>query len=207
VILRTLFTSGALACALLAGAAPSAFALEPVTRGGWTMGLGLGVGHGEIVPPTGDSFYAKDGASHTIVVLRSLSIARARASRGRRGSPSAATGGQRIRRSMQTVTASATLVPGALDNAWSGFYLRGGVGIAQGRFSTADSDEHGEDINLQKKDQTGIAFQGGLGYEFHVTSTIATGMNVMANYAGYEDELFDHGWYVPVSFTLNWSFK
>ena len=82
-----------------------------------------------------------------------------------------------------------------------------GVGIAQGRYSTADSDEHGEDINLQKKDQTGIAFQGGLGYEFHVTSTIATGMNVMANYAGYEDELFDHGWYVPVSFTLNWSFK
>ena len=31
------------------------------------------VGHGEIVPPTGDSFYAKDGASHTIIVLHSLS--------------------------------------------------------------------------------------------------------------------------------------
>jgi len=207
VILRTLFTSGALVCALLAGAAPRASALEPVTRGGWTMGLGLGVGHGEIVPPTGDSFYAKDGASHTIVILRSLSDRTRAGVAWQTWLTERGNGGQRIRRSMQTVTASATLVPGALDNAWSGFYLRGGVGIAQGRFSTADSDEHGEDINLQKKDQTGIAFQGGLGYEFHVTSTIATGMNVMANYAGYEDELFDHGWYVPVSFTLNWSFK
>jgi len=207
VILRTLFTTGALACALLAGAAPRALALEPVTHGAWTMGLGLGVGHGEIVYPSGDSFYARDGASHTIVIQHALSDRTRAGVNWQTWLTERGLGGERIRRSMQTVTASATLVPGNLDNAWSGFYLRGGVGIAQGRYSTADSDEHGEDINLQKKDQTGIAFQGGLGYEFHVTSQIATGMNVMANYAGYEDELFDHGWYVPVSFTLNWSFK
>lgn len=206
-ILRTLFTTVALACALLSGAAPSAFALEPVTRGGWTMGLALGVGHGEIVPPTGDSFYAKDGASHTILVLRSLSDRTRAGVAWQTWLTERGDNGLRIRRSMQTITASGTFVPGSIDNAWSGFYLRGGVGIAQGRYSTAEQDEHGEDINLATKDQTGIAFQGGLGYEFHVTSNIATGMNVMANYAGYEDDLFDHGWYVPVSFTLNWSFK
>ena len=204
---RTVRSAGAIACLLLAAAVSPSHALEPVTRDTWTIGLGLGLGHGEIVAPTGASFYAKDGASHTILVQHRLSDRTRAGVNWQTWLTERGLGGERIRRSMQTITLSATLVPGNLDNAWSGFYLRGGAGLAQGRFLTADADEHGEDINEQKKDQTGVAFQGGLGYEFHVTSHIATGMNVMANYASYEDELFDHGWYVPVSFTFNWTFE
>jgi hypothetical protein len=196
----------ACACALLAFAAAPAHALEPVRHDRWTLGLGLGLGHGEIVPPSGDSFYAKDGASHTITVLRALSPRTRAGVVWQTWLTERSDAALRVRRSMQTLTANVTLVPGSLDNAWSGFYLRGGAGIAQGRLYVAESDEHGEDLNPQKKDQTGLALEGGVGYEFRVTRHIATGMNVMANYADYGDELYDHGWYVPVSFTLNWMF-
>src|SRR5262245_55766871 len=67
------FLSAALLCASLALAPRSAYALEPVTHDGWTVGLGLGLGHGQILSPEGESFYAKDGASHTIEVQHSLS--------------------------------------------------------------------------------------------------------------------------------------
>ena len=196
----------ALAGILLALAPSLAFALEPVRHDSWTLGLGLGLGHGEITDPAGGTFYAKDGASHTITVLRALSPRTRAGVVWQTWLTERSDAFLRVRRSMQTVTANFTLVPGSLDNAWSGFYVRGGAGIAQGRLYVAESDEHGEDLNPQKKDQTGFAFEGGLGYEFHVSNHVATGMNVMANYAGYKDELYDHGWYVPVSFTLNWMF-
>ena len=196
------------ACASLVFAPAPARALEPVTRDGWTLGLGLGLGHGQIVSPEDDSFYAKDGAAHMILLQRGLSP------RWRAGvtwqswltERSGGDGTLRVRRSMQTVTGNLTWVPGTLDNAWSGFYLRGGLGIAQGRHSTAEPDEHGEDINMIATDQTGVAFHGGVGYEFRVGSNIAAGMLLAGNYASYGDSLFDHGWSVPLSVTLNWSF-
>ncbi|MGH7724980.1 MAG: hypothetical protein ACREOU_06080 [Candidatus Eiseniibacteriota bacterium] len=199
----------AFACALaLDAVAPApACALETVARKGWTLGLGLGLGHGEITPPApGEEFYAKDGATPGITIQRALSQ-RVRVGVAwqdwltERGS-----GGERIRRSMQAWTATATFVPGNLENAWSGFYLRGGVGIASGRYSTADADEHGEDINLVATDQTGIAYTGGVGYEFHVSNDVAAGMLLTATYADYGDALFDHGWFVPLSVTVNWTF-
>ena len=206
VIPRPLFSVLLCAGALLALAPSHAFALEPVRHDRWTLGLGLGLGHGEITAPAGETFYAKDGASHTITVLRALSPRTRAGVVWQTWLTERSDAFLRVRRSMQTLTANFTLVPGSLDNAWSGFYLRAGGGIAQGRLYVAESDEHGEDLNPQKKDQTGVAFEGGVGYEFRVSSHVATGMNVMANYADYGDELYDHGWYVPVSFTLNWTF-
>ena len=206
VIPRTLLPAFVLAAAFVCAAAPRASALEPVRHDNWTLGLGLGLGHGEITGADASTFYAKDGASHTITVLKALSPRTRAGIVWQTWLTERSDASLRVRRSMQTVTANFTLVPGSLDNAWSGFYLRGGAGIAQGRLYTAESDEHGEDLNPQKKDQTGFALEGGLGYEFRVTQHIATGMNVMANYASYNDELYDHGWYLPVSFTLNWSF-
>ena len=206
--IRALLTAAFLSCASLALAPVSAHALEPVTHEGWTVGLGLGLGHGRIFSPEGESFYAKDGASHTIEVQRSLSP------RMRTGvvwqtwltERSGDNGVQRVRRSMQTVTGSLTFVPGSLDNAWSGFWLRGGAGLAHGRHSTADPDEHGEDVNMVATDQTGLGLQAGAGYEFQVASHLAAGMSIVGNWASYDDAVFDHGWYAPLSLTLHWTF-
>jgi opacity protein-like surface antigen len=184
----------------------SAIALEPVRRQGWTLGLGLGVGHGSITPPTGPEFYAKDGA------VAQISVARALSPRWRVGVSwhdwltERGDEDLRVRRSMQTWVLAATWVPGNLDNAWSGFYLRAGAGIAQGRYLTAGADEHGEDIDQMATDQTGVAFHAGLGYEFAVSREVAVGTLLSANLASYDDELFDHGWFVPLSVSLNWSF-
>ncbi len=204
--LRPVLATITAALALAAFAPAPACALEPVARKGWTLGLGLGLGHGEITPPSGSAFYAKDGATPGIVVLRALSPRWRVGIAWQDWLTERGDGGERIRRSMQTWTASATFVPGNLDNAWSGLYLRTGVGIASGRYSTAGSDEHGEDINLVATDQTGPALMAGVGYEFRVSPQFATGMLLSANYASYEDALFDRGWFVPLSLTLNWSF-
>ena len=197
----------AAAALALAGAVSPAQALEPVERDGWTLGLGLGLGHGEITPPEGESFYAKDGASHLIHVQRALHP------RWRAGvawqswlTERSGENSLRIRRSMQYVTGTLTWVPGPLDNAWSGFYLRGGAGLAHGRWSTAEPDEHGEDINMIHKEQTGFALQGAVGYEFRVSSHVAAGMLLSYNHGAYSDSLFDTGWSAPISVTLNWSF-
>ena len=191
------------ACAFLPG---TASALEPVRREGWTLGLGLGLGHGSISPPSGDDFYAKDGA------VAQISVARAVSSRLRLGVTwhdwLTERGDEelRIRRTMQSWVLAGTWVPGDLENAWSGLYLRGGVGIAQGRYSTAGADEHGEDIDLLATDQTGVALLGTIGYEFAVAKHAAAGVSFTANVADYGDDLFDHGWFAPVSVTLNWTF-
>jgi len=202
---RSVITTVALAAALLSLAQPAA-ALEPVRREGWSLGLALGLSHGSITPPSGPDFYAKDGAVAQIAVSRALSP------RWRVGLAwhdwltERGDADLRVRRSMQNVLLAATLVPGNLDNAWSGFYLRGGVGIAQGRYSTAGADEHGEDIDLLATDQTGVAFHAGVGYEFAISREVAVGTLLSANIASYDDELFDHGWFAPVSVSLNWSF-
>lgn len=198
---------GSLACGLaLALLATPAAALEPVERQGWTIGLGLGLGHGEIESPEGETFYAKDGASHLIHVQRALHPRWRAGVAWQSWLTERGTEGLRIRRSMQYVNGTLTWVPGPLDNAWSGFYLRGGAGLAHGRSSTAEPDEHGEDINMIATEQTGFALHAGLGYEFRVAEHVAAGMLLSYNHGAYGDSLFDTGWSVPLSFTLNWSF-
>jgi hypothetical protein len=205
---RKLAAAAAALVMALSGIATPAHALEPVERDGWTLGLGLGLGHGEIVPPEGegDSFYAKDGASHLIHIQRALHPRWRAGVLWQSWLTERGTEGLRIRRSMQYVDATVTWVPGPLDNAWSGFYLRGGAGLAHGRYSTAEPDEHGEDINMIATEQTGFALQGAIGYEFRVSSHVAAGMLFSYNHGAYGDSLFDTGWSAPLSVTLNWSF-
>lgn len=181
-------------------------ALEPVVHKPWTLGLGFGLGQGEITVVGEEPFKAADGATPQIVVLHSLS------SRMRAGVTwqdwltERGDGETRIRRSMQMLAATVLYRPGDLDNAWSGFYLRGGAGITTGRFATVEPDEHGEDFNQVATDQTGWGAQFGVGYEFQIATPFAAGMLLNANYAQYDDATYEKGWFVPLSFTLQWTF-
>jgi hypothetical protein len=181
-------------------------ALNPVHRDGWVLGLGVGLGQGNLTSADGSDFYAKDGA------VAQVSVGRALSPRWRVGAvwhdwlTERGDEEQRIRRSMQTWVLAATLVPGNLENAWSGLYLRAGIGVAQGRYATVGVDEHGEDIDQVATDQTGVALHAGIGYELAVSRSVAAGVIVSGNIASYNDELLDHGWFLPLSVSLNWTF-
>jgi len=193
------------ACALTALAGP-ARALEPPLRKNWTLGIGFGMGSARIDQSDGGTFEASDGVSPRIVFQRKVS------ERWRAGLlweawlTERGDGETRIRRSMQTLTAAATFIPGNLNNAWAGLYVRGGAGIAIGRYSTADQDEHGEDINNVATDHSGFGANIGAGYDFHISRGFSAGTLASYDYASYDGPVFDNGWYRQVCLTFTWTY-
>ena len=59
--------------------------------------------------------------------------------------------------------------------------------------------EHGD-----RTDETGLALNAQLGYEFRITRSFAAGLGVGINYLSIGEEIYDSAYYFPVTLTGLW---
>lgn len=116
-----------------------------------------------------------------------------------------------LRASLQNVSLTGTWYPGGEGpGALSGFYFRGGVGYAWAGFATVDIDkvppehvpldqEHGD-----RTDESGLALNAQLGYEFRITRRFAAGLGLGINYLSIGKEIYDTAYYFPGTLTGIW---
>lgn len=116
-----------------------------------------------------------------------------------------------VRSSLQSVSLTGTWYPGGgSQTTLSGFYARGGVGFAWAGLAFVDVDrippehvpldqEHGD-----RTDETGLALNGQLGYEFRLSNRFAAGLGVGVNYVSIGKEIYDSAYYFPVTLTGLW---
>jgi hypothetical protein len=114
----------------------------------------------------------------------------------------------KLRVNAQNWTLALTWCPGNPQGASGGMYLLGGIGIANARMTLLEPLEDDPYGNLfeeiAKQDESGTAYQIGIGYEFRLTKTIAAGLSVSYIYQTIGGEIFDYTEVIPVNLTLNW---
>jgi hypothetical protein len=186
-----------------------AWALEDHHRPGWLVGIGYGGGSGQFTDGQGQSATPERGPTPQIRIGHSLA---------RRWILGVNYEGwffeqgdvtEKNRYSLQNLAATATFFPGNPLNASGGFFLRGGAGLAWGRYANVPleyvdgvlTQQHGTATN-----ETGLGFVFGAGYEFRVTRHFAAGLSASANYLTISQDLFDDGLYFPLALNLNWYF-
>jgi len=99
---------------------------------------------------------------------------------------------------LTAATLAATYFPG---NA--GFFLRGGVGVADGRVDVSPPSGVSFPVSGQTQD-TGLAIIGALGYETRLTSTFALGAEGDVVYLGVGGEAIDTVFGYGIAVELNW---
>ena len=95
-------------------------------------------------------------------------------------------------------TLAATYFPG---NA--GFFLRGGLGVADGRVDVSPPSGVSFPVSGETRD-TGLAMLGALGYEMRLTSRFALGVEGDVVYLGVEGESIDTVFGYGLAVELNW---
>ncbi|MGH7681320.1 MAG: hypothetical protein ACRENN_04960 [Candidatus Eiseniibacteriota bacterium] len=213
VLLRSVL-AGALGTALLALGATHALAMREHVRNGWMFGVGIGYGEAKI--STGSALGNVDtdwqeGSCPQIRIGRMIGR-HVMASFDQRGwLDEQGFGDSKIRVGIQNFTAALTVFPGNPTSVAGGIYLRGGVGFSNSRLTvfqhsfigagpdSLDSGEH--------RDEGGVGYTLGGGYEFRVSRNLAAGVDVSANYQAVHDVIFDETWYFPAVLSLNWYFK
>jgi len=204
---RLLIFALAAGALLVLGHACAAGPLDPPTSRPWRVGLGFGLGAASINQTAGGSFDARDGMSPRYNIQRRVSDRLLlgvcdEAWLTERGG----TDSLRIRRSMHNYNAIATWYPGNLTNAWSTFYLRGGIGLGTGRYNEVVPDEKGEDASSDPIDMSGLGGHIGVGYDFSMTPTVTFGVLATQDFVNLGGPIFDDGWFRQVSVNLGWSF-
>lgn len=208
------WTLAACACAASLAAGPTdALALKRHARDGWMVGIGIGYGGSKI--ETGSALQNLDtgwqeGACPQIRLGKMLSPHFMVSFDQKGWLDEQGAGTSKVRVGIQTFAAALTVFPGNPDNETGGIYARGGVGFANARLtvfentfvgSGPDSLDHGE-----HKDEGGVGFTVGGGYEFRFSSALAAGLDVSANYQHIDQAIFDKTWFFPAVLSLNWYF-
>jgi opacity protein-like surface antigen len=180
---------------------------DPPAMRNWRVGLGFGLGSAKINETGGGTFEARDGISPRYnlqyrVSKRLLLGVCDEAWLTERGG----TDSLRIRRSMHNYNVIGTYYPGSLTNAWSTFYLRGGIGLGLGRYNEVIPDEKGEDAAEHATDMSGLGGHIGVGYDVSMTPTVTFGVLATQDWVSLGGPLWDDGWYRQLSVNLGWSF-
>ena len=206
--------AGLLGTILMALGASDALAMRAHVRNGWMFGVGIGYGEAKI--STGSTLQNeksgwKEGACPQIRIGRMLSR-HFMASFDHRGwLDEQGVGDSKVRVGIQNFMAALTVFPGNPENETGGIYVRGGVGFSNSRLTVfehafigigPDSLDSG-----QHRDEGGVGYTLGGGYEFRVSSNLAAGLDLSANYQAVHKEIFDETWYFPAVISLNWYFK
>ena len=99
---------------------------------------------------------------------------------------------------LTAITLAATYYPGD-----AGFYLRGGVGVADGRVDVTPPSGVAFPVSGQTRD-TGLAMIGAMGYEMRLTSRFALGAEGDVVYLGVSGEAIDTVFGYGIAVELNW---
>ncbi len=202
------------ACLISAGAfATDALALKRHVRDGWMFGIGIGYGESKISTGPGlqniDTGW-QEGACPQLRIGKMLGP-HFMASIDQRGwLDEQGFGASKVRVGIQNVTAALTVFPGNPDDETGGIYFRGGVGFANGRLTVFQSSFIGTGPDSlddgEHRDEGGLGLTFGGGYEFRLSSALAAGIDVSANYQKIDNAVFEETWFFPAVLSLNWYF-
>jgi opacity protein-like surface antigen len=190
-------------------AAPDAWAFRDHTRTGWLVGIGYGGGAGQYTTGAGESIDTERGAAPQIRLGRTVARHWMLGANYEGWFHELGDVNEKQRYSLQNLALAATCYPGNPGDATGGLFLRGGAGLAWGRYAVVPLEEvdgvltqmHGENT-----DETGLGFVLGVGYEFRVVEHCAVGLGASVNYVTIGKDIFDHGLYAPLAINVNWYF-
>lgn len=185
-----------------------AAALKPHERDGWLLGVSLGYSTGRITLGNGEEGDVEGGATPQIRFGHMVS---GKLALGLEYNGWMYEGGDydtKIRTSLQSIMLGLTWYPGNPEKGSGGLYLRGSGGLGWGRAVDQDRLDpepegdyvyHGDTV-----DETGLGLQAALGYEFRLTSTTAAGLSYGINYLSINKDIYESGWFTPLTLTLGW---
>ena len=196
-----------------------AHAIRYQPRPNWVVGVGFGLGRGELENVPNTLFYEVDGSTseYTQAVTPEIHFGRTLGEHfligvsyegwmtefGQvRDSVSA-----QWRRSMQNLSAAFAVFPGNQRGASWGIFLRGGVGLgwaSTGVKKVIQGEAQGEG---QRKDDWGWSAFGEGGYEFWLGKDASVGTSATFNYVNVSgDNYVTEGWFasIVVNFNVYW---
>ena len=198
---------------LLCLGAGEASAMKVHERDGWMFGVGIGYGESKITTGSSVGNFTTDWQEGACPQLRFGRML------GRHLMVSVDQKGwldeqgvesSKVRVGIQNVTAALTVYPGNPETVTGGMYFRGGVGFANARLTVfqnsfigagPDSLDDGE-----HRDEGGVGVTLGGGYEFRLSSALAAGIDVSANFQQIDSAIFEKTWFFPAVLSLNWYF-
>ncbi len=199
--------------ALLCLSAGDAFALKAHKRDGWMVGVGIGYGESKITTGSSVGDFTtdwQDGACPQIRIGRMLGQHLMVSFDQKGWLDEQGFGDNKVRVGIQNFTAALTVFPGNPESVAGGLYFQGGVGFANARLTVfqnsfigtgPDSLDHGE-----HRDEGGVGAMLGAGYEFRLSSALAAGIDVSANFQQIDSAIFKETWFFPAVLSLNWYF-
>lgn len=195
-----------------------ASALKPHVREGWLVGVAYGYSEGDIKWGQIEEETYKGGATPQIRFGRMLSRKLALGleyhgwmlEEGRSVEVEGEPVPLKVRSSLQSVTLAATWYPGNPGSALAGLYMRGGLGYGWAGFTIVQIETDPEaDVSLEqehgnRKDESGLAFNLELGYEFRLSRSFAAGLGLGFDYLSINDVIYEAAYYFPVTLTGTW---
>ena len=208
------FVLAGTACLLSVGlCATDALALKRHVRDGWMFGIGIGYGESKITTGSAVGNFTTDwqeGACPQIRLGKMLGPHFMVSFDQRGWLDEQGYGSSKIRAGIQTFAAALTVFPGNPNNETGGIYVRGGVGFANARLTVFQSSFIGAGPDSlddgEHRDEGGIGYTLGGGYEFRLSSALAAGIDVSANYQKIDGAIFEETWFFPAVLSLNWYF-
>lgn len=189
---------------LLTGGFCDAVEALPVhARKDWSVGIGLGLGRGELEAPDGTKSGGLEGPSPQWRATRQLGPHWAVGIEYEGWLHEQGTTTEKLRRSQQFFGLSANWYPGNPENAWSGIYFRGAAGIGFTRQATIFLNEDLEQIDQVAEDDSGPGFVLGAGYEFWLASHATTGLGTSVVVLSPDGEAVKSGWFTPLALFVN----
>lgn len=116
----------------------------------------------------------------------------------------------KLRSSLQSVSLTGTWFPGQGGSALDGFYLKGGAGFAWAGLTLVEIDEEPQDhVPLDQEhgtrsDESGLAVNLMVGYEFRMSRSFAAGLGLGVNYLSIGKDIYDSAYYFPFTLTGIW---
>lgn len=188
---------------VLALAAAPVWAGSAHDREGWQLGFSYGYSSGRITLANAAEGTGEGGATPQIRLGHSIGSHFALGVEYNGWMLEGGDAAEKIRSSLQQVMVAGTWYPGQPERAGGGFYVRAGVGLGWGSVALVEIvdqvQEHGDRV-----DETGLGLLAGIGYEFRITSNVAAGMGVGFNYLSIDGDVYESGWFTPVTATLAW---
>lgn len=200
----------AITCLVTCLLADPAMAGKPHVREGWLVGLSYGYSEGVIDWSVGEEGSYGGGATPQMRF-------------GKMISPKVALGLDyngwmleegvvpvKLRSSLQSVSLTGTWYPGNPGSALGGFYVRGGVGFAWASLTLVEVDEEPQDhVPIEqehgtREDESGLALNAQLGYEFRVSRSFAAGLGMGINYLSIDKNIYTSAYYFPFTLTGIW---
>jgi hypothetical protein len=190
--------------------AGQASALKPHIRDGWLVGVSYGYTQGHIEWANESKGSYQGGALPQMRFARMISRSVALGVEYHGWMLEKGVVPLKLRSSLQSFTLAATWYPGQPGSALEGFYLRGGAGYGWAGLTFVEIDEEPQDhVPLDQEhgtrfDESGLAINFQLGYEFRLSKSFATGLGVGFDHLSINEEIYKSSYNFPITLTGAW---